>query len=61
MAGLTGAGVTLFTFPERMGVGGKKEAEKAVSFQKFAKHLILVISLQGMDDFQRLYHTEAQV
>lgn len=61
MVGLAEAGATLFTFPERMGVGGRKEAEKGGSFQKFPKHLILVISLQAMDDFQRLYHTEAQV
>lgn len=56
-----GAGRTVFTFPEKMGVGGMKQGEKGVSFQKFAKHLLLVFSLEGVDDFQRLDHTEARV
>lgn len=50
-----------FQFSWRMGVGGTKQGEKGVSFQKSAKHLILVFSLQGMDHFQRLDHTEALV
>lgn len=52
--------MTVFTFPERIGVGRRKEGEKRVSFQKFAKHL-LAFYLQGMDNFQRLDHAEARV
>lgn len=62
MVGLTAADMTAFNFPEGWGwVGGRKQGEKGVSFQKFAKNLILVFSLQGMDNFQRLDHTEALV
>lgn len=60
MVGLAAAGMTVFNFPEGWGwVGGNRE--KGVSFQKFAKHPILVFSLQGVDNFQRLDHTEAPV
>jgi len=61
MAGLAGTGTTIFTFPERMGVGGRKDREKGVSLQKFAKHLLFLFSLQGMDNVQKLDHTEARV
>ena len=44
MVGLGEAGMTVLTFPERMGVGGRKEGEKGVSFQKFAKHLLVFFS-----------------
>lgn len=50
-----------FHFSWKDGGGRRKEGEKGVSFQKFAKHLLLVFSLQGMDNFQKLDHTEARV
>lgn len=48
-------------FLKRWGWEGWNRGEKGVSFQKFAKHLLLVFSLEGVDDFQRLDHTEARV
>lgn len=33
MVGLAGAGMTVFTFPERMGVGGGKRERKGSAFK----------------------------